>query len=157
MFTLKTVSGNLIQMAKNGDFDVIIHGCNCFNNMGAGIAKQIAENFPEAMQADLETTKGDKTKLGTYSQASIIFAGTSQTLTVVNAYTQYAFGAGKCHLDYDALDKVLDDLIFEFGKKNLKFGIPKIGCGLAGGDWSIVSRRVDKKFTGEDITFVDYK
>lgn len=36
--------GDLIERAENGDFDVIIQGCNCFHTMGAGIAKSIRIN-----------------------------------------------------------------------------------------------------------------
>ena len=35
---MNIVKGDLIKSAKEGQFDVIIHGCNCFNTMGAGIA-----------------------------------------------------------------------------------------------------------------------
>lgn len=39
------VNGDLIKLAKRGEFDVIGHGCNCFCTMGAGIAPQMAEAF----------------------------------------------------------------------------------------------------------------
>ena len=35
------VQGNLIALADAGQIDVLIHGCNCFCTMGAGIAKDI--------------------------------------------------------------------------------------------------------------------
>ena len=38
---MNIVKGCLIELAVEGNFDVIVHGCNCFNTMGAGIAKQI--------------------------------------------------------------------------------------------------------------------
>jgi O-acetyl-ADP-ribose deacetylase (regulator of RNase III) len=38
---MKFVKGDIIDIAKRGKFDVIIHGCNCFNTMGACIAKTI--------------------------------------------------------------------------------------------------------------------
>ena len=59
---MKLIKGDLIQLAKNGEFDVIIHGCNCFCTMGAGIAKTIKDIFPEAYKADLNTKKGDRSK-----------------------------------------------------------------------------------------------
>lgn len=59
---LKIMHGDLIKLALTGDFDVIVHGCNCFNTMGAGIAKTIKQTFPEAYQADLKTEKGSKQK-----------------------------------------------------------------------------------------------
>lgn len=39
------IQGDLIQLAKEGKFDVIAHGCNCFCTMGAGIAPKMAEAF----------------------------------------------------------------------------------------------------------------
>ena len=39
------IEGNLITLAMNGEFDVISHGCNCFCQMGAGIAPQMAKTF----------------------------------------------------------------------------------------------------------------
>ena len=38
---MKIISGNLITLALEGHFDVIVHGCNCFGVMGAGIAAQM--------------------------------------------------------------------------------------------------------------------
>jgi len=63
---IKYVKGNLIRDAHL--YDYIIHGCNCVNTMGAGIAYQVARFFPEAMQADMKTKRGDISKLGTYSK-----------------------------------------------------------------------------------------
>ena len=40
---MNKIKGDLIKFAINGKFDVIIHGCNCFCTMGAGIAKTIKE------------------------------------------------------------------------------------------------------------------
>ena len=56
------IEGDLIELAKFGRFDVIIHGCNCFCNMNAGFAKSIKFNFPEAYLADAQTIKGEKRK-----------------------------------------------------------------------------------------------
>ena len=66
---MKTIKGDLVKLAIKGEFDLIIHGCNCFCTMGAGIAKTIKQKFPEAYEADLKTEKGDKAKLGTISWA----------------------------------------------------------------------------------------
>lgn len=49
---MKTLRGDLLAYALNGKINVIVHGCNCFCNMGAGIAKQIKNTFPEAFDAD---------------------------------------------------------------------------------------------------------
>jgi len=59
------VNGDLISMALKGDFDVITHGCNCFCNMGAGIAIPMKNNFKcSSFPLENEKTKGDINKLG---------------------------------------------------------------------------------------------
>lgn len=47
---MRNVQGDLIELALNGVFDVIVHGCNCQCTMGAGIAKSIRAKFPEACE-----------------------------------------------------------------------------------------------------------
>jgi hypothetical protein len=37
-----------------------------------------------------------------------------------------------------------------------KFGIPRIGAGLAGGDWNIISKIIDEEMDGEDVTLVEF-
>ena len=65
-----TINGDLIEMSYNGEFDAIVHGANCRHRMGSGIARQIAEVYPDATQADIELTDfGDYLKLGTFSMA----------------------------------------------------------------------------------------
>jgi len=39
------IKGDLIELAKEGKFDVIAHGTNCFCTMGSGIAPQMAKAF----------------------------------------------------------------------------------------------------------------
>ncbi len=135
-------TGDLIQLAHEGHFDVIAHGANCFCTFGAGIAKAIKESFPEAYEADLKTRKGDYSKLGKLSLAKI--KRDSHQFIVANLYTQYFFGKAKDPKDskeirYKAIEKSLKEL-----KKQIPYdasiGLPKIGAGLAGGDWEIIRK-----------------
>ena len=80
---IKTVKGNLLQMFKDREFDVIVHGCNCFHIMGAGIAGQISKQYPQAYESDKRSTNGDRSKLGKYTIAMVPDG------LIVNAYTQY--------------------------------------------------------------------
>ena len=64
---MKVVRGDLVMLALDGRFEVIIHGCNCQCAMGAGIAKTIKQAFPEAYDADKATAKGSRRKLGSMS------------------------------------------------------------------------------------------
>lgn len=148
---MKYIEGDLIQLAKNGKFDVIVHGCNCFNTMGAGIAKMIKENFIGAWKADQKTKKGDKSKLGNYT--SYIKSQNGKTLRIINAYTQYTYG-GKSPVDYDAIRECFKKINSRY--KGKKVGIPKIGAGLAGGNWKQIEKIIDEEAKDLKLTCVIY-
>lgn len=100
----RITEGDLIKLATCGRFDVIINGCNCFCNTNAGFAKSIKTNFPEAFQADLQTIKEEKEKLGNYTAITIQRNGFK--FTIVNAYTQYNYGGSGVKVDYDAIKNI---------------------------------------------------
>lgn len=151
---LKYKKGDLIQAAKSGEVNVIAHQCNCFNNMGAGIAPQIKKAFPEAWLADNATEKGDKEKLGRLSYAK------SGDVLVFNLYGQYGWWKQKddsLNTDYNMLRKSLEQMSrMLFAKRNeVKIGLPRIGCGLGGGNWEIVSQIIEEEFSDFDVTIYD--
>jgi len=147
---MKSVRGDLLQLAREGVFDLIVHGCNCHCEMGAGIAKSIRGQFPAAYEADLATTKGDRNKLGTYSSATV--ETENHQLTIVNAYTQFDWAGGGVQADYDAIRRVFERISDHFSGRRI--GYPKIGAGLAGGDWPTIEEIIDQALAGEDHTLV---
>ncbi|MBC7655301.1 MAG: DUF1768 domain-containing protein [Oligoflexus sp.] len=143
--------GNLIEQAKNGEFDVIIHGCNSFHTMGAGIAKHIKTNFPEAFEADKKTGYGDKDKIGTFSEATVERNG--HTFTIINAYTQYRYGNERDQFEYDSFPQLLQDIKARFQGKRVS--LPLIGCGLAGGNEPRILKMIKENFEGLDYKLVE--
>jgi len=150
---MKTISGDLIRLAQEGQFDIIAHGCNCQCQMGAGIAKGIKATFPEAYEADCRTAKSDRDKLGTCSSAECSVA--SGAVVVVNAYTQFHWRGRGVKADYDAIRSCMAWIRREFSGRRI--GLPKIGAGLAGGDWSTILEIIYDELDGEDVTIVEYR
>ena len=150
---MHTIEGDLIALALEGQFDVIIHGCNCFCTMGAGIARAIQDEFPEAYAADLVTIKGDRNKLGDYSYATV--ERNNRTITIVNGYTQFHYPGESALADYDAVARLFKKVKQDFAGKRI--GYPKIGAGLAGGDWERISQIIDQELAGEDHSLVVYR
>lgn len=149
---MKRIQGDLLQYAGDGHFDVIVHGCNCFCTMGAGIAKSIQVQFPAAYVADLQTTAGDRTKLGTCTSATI--AQEAGKLVVVNAYTQYDYRGRGRKVDYGAVRSCMAWIKANY--TGLRIGLPKIGAGLAGGSWDTIAQIIDEELAGENVTLVEY-
>lgn len=158
----RTVKGNLITLAKEGYFDAIVHGCNCQNTMASGIAPQISKAFPEALSADRKTKKGNPEKLGKFTAGHHFFhnnrTDAPDVVSIYNLYTQFEYGTDKQYLDYKALENCFILLNKQyFGDPHQPvIGIPKIGCGLAGGDWEIVKEIINRVTPDLNITYVEY-
>lgn len=146
------IGGDLIALALAGRFDVIVHGCNCFCTMSAGIARAIQDEFPEAYAADLVTVKGDRNKLGDYSFATV--RRQEHEITIINGYTQFNYHGDSVLVDYDAVERLFTKIKQQFSGRRI--GYPKIGAGLAGGDWDRISRIIDDKLAGENHHLVLY-
>ena len=150
---IEYIKGDLVK----SDCDVIIHGCNCFCNMGAGIAKQIRETYPEAYETDKLTTRGDKNKLGQISYTRVVNKYfPDKVVYVVNAYTQFTYGRkdGEIYADYIAIREAMvriNELFSDTHDVQFKIGLPKIGAGLARGDWNIISKTIDEVFGDRKI------
>lgn len=138
-----SLSGDVIKAFKTDEYDLFVHGCNCFCNFGAGLAVDVRKNFPSSFKADQSTKYGDKSKLGTYS-----FAETKHGI-VINAYTQFSYGSGKRNADYDAIQSVFSSLNEQYSGSIIC--IPKIGCGLAKGDWRTVKKLINEVTPNLDI------
>ena len=151
MVTYKEIKGDLIDLAKKGTFDVIAHGCNCFTVMGAGIAAQIRDHFPIAVKIDAQyqSSMTPYNMLGTISATQVV---NSDNFTIVNCYTQYYPGRD---LDYTALMMCLKKLNYLYKGKTI--GLPQIGCGIGGGDWSIVKDLIQTYLKDVNVTVVIYK
>lgn len=134
-----------INIFKGSIFDcdevmVIIHQANCFHTMGAGIAKEIAIRYPEALEADLKTIYGDRKKLGGYSWAT-----SKDGRIIVNMYSQYRYGIDVRHTDYYHMENALIKIRNQFHDKVI--AVPyKIGCGMAGGNWPNVNEILTRIF-----------
>lgn len=122
----------------------IAHGVNCQNKMGSGVAKVLFNKYPEVKEQYHELFKefeslfinGREDMLGKVQQVKC------SDKVILNCFTQEYFGYdGKLYVSYDAIKKCFS-AINNSGITEL--AIPKIGCGLAGGDWDLVRFIIDQ-------------
>lgn len=133
---LQHTKGNLLDLAEAGQFDIIVHGCNCKNTMGSGIAKEIKERYPSAAIVDTAAHRDALSEielLGNYSYTWENGNSYTGKFIIVNAYTQLDYWPrGKDHFQYESFQLILRKLAITF--KGKRFGFPYIGMGLAGGN-----------------------
>lgn len=149
--SLKEINGNLLEQFENGEYDIIIHQCNCFNNMGSGIARGIAIKYPEVEAADKATKMGDINKLGTY------IAVETEHGIVINAYTQYGYG-GQYGIptSYLAQRQALKDIAKKY--KGKRIGTYQLGCNRGGADWNTVRSILSNTICHQnEVTIVNYE
>ena len=131
------IKGDLVQLFAEGK--IIAHGCNCFHAMASGVAGQLAEAYPIISEVDNCTNYGDVNKLGKFS-----IALNKEKGGCINLYTQYNPGRdgsyGAIATAFESLDKTAqkNPNIFKNG-----LYIPKIGCGIAGLEWTRVSNIIN--------------
>jgi len=127
----------------------IAHGVNCQNVMGSGVARVIFTKYPKVKEdyhnAFIKYHKG----LG-----DLVESKQDDGKVILNCFTQEYFGREDIkYVSYDAVYEVFNYGIQELGVKEV--AIPKIGCGLAGGNWDIVSQIIEDA-TGEDLDVYVY-
>ena len=153
---MKTIKGDIFK----GEWNGMVHCANLYHTFGAGVARIIADVYPEAYDSDCLTTKyGDPSKLGYYSYADI------DDKTIFNLYGQEGIGNDGEPINrnvrydhiHDGLYRVCEHI--DLWRDPLKvfpyiLAMPMMGCGLAGGEWSIVEaivKFIEKLFDNIEI------
>jgi len=69
-------------------------------------------------------------------------------IVVINMWAQHGVGRNKQRVDYVALEQCLENVARYIRKTYLGYSIhiPRIGCGLGGGDWDVVETLIDTAF-----------
>lgn len=128
--------------------DIIAHGCNCKGAFGAGVAALVAKKYPKARYYYLDKFQTEGWQLGDVEFVKV----TGAQQYIANCATQKDYSRGKRHADYDAIRACMEK-VRDFAKtNNLTIAIPKIGAGLAGGDWGIIKKILKEVFVDYDCT-----
>jgi hypothetical protein len=130
--------------------------------MSAGIAPQMATAFGcNKFPMEDKSTSGDINKLGQIDWKVLTLTGGSSEfdffefdLVVVNIYSQYTPNVAMKPLDYEALTLGLRKINHIF--KGKRVGLPLIGGGLAGGEWSRIKEIIQTELKDCEITIVKW-
>ena len=143
----------------DGDENIICHQTNCLGIMGGGIALQVKNLYPEVYKEYSELCNEYKeqnniTSLLGYTQ----FVETNDGKYIANCFGQFQVGFGTRQTEYMALQSCLEQVYKKASQEGLSVAIPyKIGCGLAGGNWSVVEDMIKKIFDKSSVICVIYE
>lgn len=136
----------------NADEPLIIHGCNAQGSMGKGVARDIRDAWPMVYDAYRAAHRATGLTLG-----DVIYAA-SPTHIIGNAITQNKYDSfrkyGIPDLDYDALLACMRNVdTFMIDNKIDAVAMPKIGAGLAGGDWDKIERIISSNISNNVVIY----
>lgn len=135
--------GDLLTNVTTGH---IVHGCNARGFQGGGFAKFIKAMYPGEYADYRRVHISEGLVLGTaYPYCH------SSDLVIWNAITQQDFGNDNIrYVSYDAIETCfasINECILALDDVAQEIHIPKIGSGLANGNWEIISRIIEETVT----------
>ena len=140
---------------------ILVHVCNDIGAWGRGFVLGLSQRYPEpehrykAWASGLEETPF---KLG-----EVQFVPVLPDLTVANLIGQHDIARkGKAQaappVRYEAIGEGLGRVRAEAQRQQASVHMPRIGTGLAGGDWAIIERVIDEELVahGLNVTVYDF-
>lgn len=144
--TLKELFGRL--MVRQGDLlatdvPLVMHQANNMGVMGAGVAKQVRADMPDAdfMRYRTGVLSDPRGSLGMVYPAHSL---TVPDRTYLNVVGQDGLGYGRQFTDYEALGTAFDKIAERYAGQSLAMPYG-MGAGLGGGDWTEVERLVNER------------
>jgi O-acetyl-ADP-ribose deacetylase (regulator of RNase III) len=130
---IEYIKGDLLETNINH----IIHGCNSHGVMRSGVAYALREKYPSAFQDYNDSYNSYGLELG-----AIVVSVQEDGNVIHNAITQKDYGRdpSRVYVSYWAIAEVFRK-INQWGIKEI--AMPKIGAGLANGDWNVISAIIE--------------
>ena len=143
---IEFVKGDLL---STDDFCAIAHGCNCAGAMAKGIAKEIRNRWPEMYYEYRRRCQEGRFNLGD------VFVWTDGKTTIFNLGTQRSW---KTAAELPAIEQSLKRMSDLAERKGItKIGLPRIGAGLGGLDWTHVKALLENIARRTSIHFVVFE
>ena len=134
-------------------FKLIVHVCNDIGKWGKGFVLAISKRWSKPKERYLDSPKGPPYKLGLLQ-----FVDVDKDLMVVNMIAQKGIYPNKKQrppIRYKALRKCLAGVAIFAKKQKASVHMPRIGAGLAGGNWDKIEKIIDEELEGVEVTVYD--
>lgn len=146
--------------APEGDSPkLIVHVCNDKGGWGKGFVVAISKRWeePEAGYRRWHKKGGNPP----FELGQVQFAEVEPNLWVANMIGQHGMGQkrGKPPIRYEAVEEGLRRVAEFASQKEASVHMPRIGCGLAGGEWQEIKQIIERTLvaSGIEVTGYDFK
>lgn len=132
---------------------IIAHICNDAGGWGRGFVVALSKRWPvpEAEYRWWHRREG-------FALGKIQLVTVAPTMWVANMIAQHGVGRrdGVAPIRYKALEECLTAVAVVARVRSAEVHMPRIGCGLAGGDWSSVEPILQKTLCANDVPVTVY-
>jgi O-acetyl-ADP-ribose deacetylase (regulator of RNase III) len=146
---IKYVKGDATAPVGDGA-KCIVHIVNDEGKWGKGFVMAVSRRWPRIREEYINWhSNQDNFKLG-----EVLFTRAESNIWVANMIAQHGTrnSGGKPPIRYNALEKCLKQVAYECRIQPWSVHMPKIGAGLAGGDWHTVEYIVENTFGDIPVT-----
>lgn len=123
---------------------IICQQTNCFGAIGS-LAAKINLTWPQVKEKYKTLTQYYKNNSEWDLLGKVQFVEINPNLIIANLFSQYDYGTDSRKTEYSALNQCFSKINVRAISEQMPVYIPyKMGCGLAGGDWKIVSEIINR-------------
>lgn len=158
MAELKVVKGDATDPHGHGN-NIITHVVNNVGGWGAGFVTAISNRWHDPEREYLKWYNDHWKSDSTFRLGEIQMVEVGKELWVCNMLAQSSIFTNLPPIRYDALELCLKKVAKQAKLLNASVHMPRIGCGLAGGNWKEVGPIVQQTLVdqGVEVTVYDYK
>lgn len=129
---------------------VLCHVVNNVGAFGAGVAKSIADKYPQAKQDYLHAWRQ-------FQLGEVLWYMVNPNLTIANMFAQNGLvGPYNPHpLSYIALSSCMNKVKSQMNDDEVIVA-PQFGAGLAGGDWEIIEPMINQIWSDKQVVIYKY-
>lgn len=132
---IKYLKGDATKPQSEDGQGIIAHVCNDVGGWGAGFVTAISKKWPQP-ESEYRKLSKNKRKVG-----NVQFIVVGPNLVVANMVGQNGLKFnefGVPAVNYAAIEITMDKVCKMADSMGVDVHIPRIGCGLAGGDWELM-------------------
>lgn len=134
---------------------IIAHICNDVGGWGAGFVLALSQRWPEPAAEYRRWYEGRATN--DFALGAVQFVPVTPDITVANMIGQRDItpSASGPPVRYDAIETALATIATRAQQVEASVHMPRIGSGLAGGDWNVIESIVERSLSGIDVIVYD--